>query len=151
MVTKALATLVLRNGHTIPVSESFGFVLVHNTGIAGGASLGPMTWFLNVLVTLGAVLMVMRIVTPLSAIEPRATLSLGLVSGGAIGNLTSMVTGGEGVTDFIALQISSFTTVVMNVADLFLWTGAGLLIPVVVKLVRAVIAERTEKSNRVTA
>lgn len=151
LVTKALANLVLRNGHTIPVSESFGFVLVRNTGIAGGASLGPMTWLLNVLVTLAAVLMVMRIVTPLSAVDPRATFALGLVSGGAIGNLTSMVTGSEGVTDFIALQISSLTTVVMNVADLFLWTGAILLIPVVVKLVGAVIAERAEKSDRVTA
>lgn len=151
LVTKALATLVLRNGHTIPVSENFGFVLVHNTGIAGGASLGPMTWMLNVLVTLAAVLMVMRVVTPLAAVDPRATLSLGLVSGGAMGNLTSMVTGGEGVTDFIAVQLSSLTTVVMNVADLFLWTGAILLMPVVVKLVRAVIAERAQKSDRVTA
>lgn len=151
LVTKALANLVLRNGHTIPVSESFGFVLVHNTGIAGGASLGPMTWLLNVVVTLAAVLMVMRIVTPLSAVDPRATFALGLVSGGAIGNLTSMVTGSEGVTDFIALQISSLTTVVMNVADLLLWTGAILLMPVVVKLVGAVIAERAEKSDRVTA
>ena len=151
LVTKALANLVLRNGHTIPVSESFGFVLVRNTGIAGGASLGPMTWLLNVLVTLAAVLMVMRIVTPLSAVDPRATFALGLVSGGAIGNLTSMVTGSEGVTDFIALQISSLTTVVMNVADLLLWTGAILLMPVVVKLVGAVIAERAEKSDRVTA
>jgi lipoprotein signal peptidase len=53
-----------------------------------------------------------------------------------------MIAGPEVVADFIAVQISESSTRVMNVADLWLWGGALMLAPVVVRLVTAVRAER---------
>ncbi|MBL0169744.1 MAG: signal peptidase II [Gemmatimonadaceae bacterium] len=96
--------------------------------------------------TLAAIAMVVRIVSPLAAVDPRATLALGLLTGGAFGNLASMLTGPEGVADFLAVQLGDSATVVMNVADLLLWGGALLLVPVVVRLVSAVRAERSARS-----
>ena len=142
LLTKAVATSFLSNGDMVSISEKVAFLLVYNTGGSGGLMIGPYTWALNVIVTLAAIAMVTHIVTPLSAVDPRATVSLGLVTGGAFGNLASMLTGPAGVADFLAVDVSDDLTIVMNVADLLLWTGAALLIPVVVRLVLAVRAER---------
>ena len=145
LLTKAVATNLLNDGRAVLLSERFGFMLVYNTGGAGGLMIGPYTWALNVIVTLGAILMVTRIVVPLAAVDPRATLSLALVTGGAMGNLASMLAGPEGVADFIAVRIGDATTIVMNGADLLLWTGALMLVPVVMRLVRAVRSERSAR------
>ncbi len=142
LVTKVVAASALDSAQIVSISERLSFMLVYNTGSAGGVSIGPYTWAVNVAVTLVAIAMVLRIVQALAAVDPRATLPLALVTGGAIGNLASMIAGPEGVADFIAVQISESSTMVMNVADLWLWGGALMLAPVVVRLVTAVRAER---------
>jgi signal peptidase II len=146
LLTKAIATGLLHEGHAVSISDRLAFMLVYNTGGAGGAMVGPYTWGLNVAVTLVAIAMVVRIVTALAAVDPRATLALGLVTGGAFGNLASMLTGPEGVADFFAIQLGDHATIVMNVADLMLWSGALLLVPVVINLLRAIRAERVARS-----
>jgi signal peptidase II len=143
LLTKALATGLLSDGRSMLFSDRLGLMLVYNTGGAGGLMIGPYTWALNIIVTLGAILMVTRIVAPLAAVDPRATLALSLVTGGAIGNLASMLAGPEGVADFLAVRIGDATTIVMNGADLLLWSGALMLVPVVARLVRAVRSERS--------
>jgi len=148
LLTKAMATGLLRDGSGLFLSERVGFLLVYNTGTAGGFSIGPYTWAINFLVTVGAVAMVIRIVKALAEVDPRSTLPLSLVSGGALGNLASLVVGPEGVADFIAVQITENSTIVLNVADLFLWTGALLLAPVVLSLLSAIRAERQERVVR---
>jgi lipoprotein signal peptidase len=142
LLTKALAASVLTEGHMIALTKRVAFMLVYNTGSAGGVMIGPFTWALNVMVTLAAILMVMRIVTPMAAVDTRATLALALVSGGAFGNLASMVAGPEGVADFFAVGLTQSTTIVMNVADLMLWSGALLLVPVVLRLIGTMRTER---------
>ncbi len=145
LATKWSAGNALADGHVVGLLPRLSFMLVYNTGSAGGVTIGPYTWGLNVLVTIAALLMVMRIVSPLSAVDPRATLALGLVSGGAFGNLASMLAGPDGVTDFIALQLGGGTTIVMNVADLLLWSGALMLVPVVKNLVQIVRSQRATR------
>ena len=145
LITKALATGLLRDGNTVSISDRLAFVLVYNTGGAGGLMMGPNTWGINVAITSLAILMVMRIVVPLSAVAPRATMALGLVTGGAVGNLASMLAGPNGVADFLAVRVSDSTTMVMNGADLLLWSGALCLVPVVTRLIGAVRAERAER------
>ena len=140
-LTKGIATFFLRDGRIVDMFPRVGFMLVYNRGALGGYATGPLTWSLNVLLTLIAIVVVTRIVTPLAAVDARATGALALVTGGALGNLASMLTGPEGVADFLSLQVSAVTTVVMNVADLMLWTGALMLIPVVIRLIGAVRAE----------
>lgn len=142
LLTKAVATAFLSDGRFIELSTRTAFMLVYNTGSAGGASIGPYTWAINVGVTAAAILMIMRIVSPLSAVDSRATRALALVCGGAFGNLASMLGGPEGVADFIAVDLPNGATIVMNVADLLLWGGALMLLPVVGRLIAAVRAER---------
>ena len=143
LLTKAVATSLLGDGRVVSLTPRTALMLVYNTGAAGSVSLGAYTGALNVLATSVAIAMVLWIVRPLAAVDPRAVLALSLVTGGAFGNLASLLTGPAGVADFLAVQLGESTTVVMNAADLLLWSGALLLAPVVLRLVRAVRAEGT--------
>jgi len=138
LLSKGLATSLLQVGEVVALTSRVGLMLIYNTGVTGGASLGPFTGLLNVLTTCGAIAMVVWIVRPLAVVDPRATTALSLVTGGAFGNLASMLAGPEGVADFLALRVGGSATVVMNVADLLLWSGALMLAPVVLTLLRAV-------------
>lgn len=143
LITKGIATSFLQDGTIVAFTRRVGLMLVYNTGVTGGASLGPLTILLNVVTTCIAIGMVVWIVRPLSAVDPRATTALALVSGGAAGNLASMLAGPEGVADFLAVHVVGTATVVMNVADLLLWGGALMLAPVVMTLIRAVRKQKT--------
>ncbi len=149
LIMKAVAASMLAGGRLIDISDRLGFVLVYNTGTAGGLSIGPYTWAFNMIVTILAITLVVKIVQAMAVVDSRSTLALALVTGGAMGNLASMVVGPDGVADFIAVQITSSSTIVMNVADLFLWSGALLLVPVVMRLLAAVREEQREKAARV--
>jgi len=141
--TKTLAVSFLTN-NTQVLSDRFALMLVFNTGGAGGMSWGPHTWLINVCVTAVAVMMISLVVGPLAKVDRRASIALGLVAGGATGNLVSMVAGAEGVADFLAVRLTD-SAVVANIADLALWSGALLLIPVVRSLLLAIRAERIAK------
>ncbi|MBC8088356.1 MAG: signal peptidase II [Phycisphaerae bacterium] len=144
-VTKLLAVTFLPN-NAVTLGDRFALLLIFNKGGAGGVSWGPYTTLINVCVTAFAVLMITVIVRHLAKIDRRATWALGLVAGGAAGNLVSMLAGAEGVADFLAFRFAE-GAVVANVADLALWGGAMLLIPVVGNLVRAIRAERAAKEE----
>ncbi|MEP6763495.1 MAG: signal peptidase II [Gemmatimonadaceae bacterium] len=129
---------------TVPLGRRFALMLVYNEGAVGGFSWGPYTWLINVCLTTVAVTMISVIVVHLAKVDRRASLALGLVAGGAAGNLASMLQGRDGVPDFLAIRFSE-SAVVCNVADLALWSGALLLVPVVRKLMRAIRVERAAK------
>ena len=120
-------------------------LLVFNEGSAGGVMVGPYTWQINVVTTIMALALITAVASSLIAVDRRATGALGLIAGGAIGNLASMLFGPAGVADFLAVRMSPDLTIVMNVADLALWAGALMLGPVVVTLVKAIRAERQAK------
>jgi signal peptidase II len=150
LLTKQAAVSMLGD-RVIPLLDRLSLMLVWNTGSAGGVMVGPYTWQLNVITTVMALVLITSVASALIAVDRRATLALGLIAGGAIGNLASMLAGPEGVADFLALQLSSELTIVMNVADLALWLGALSLAPVVVTLVRAIRAERRSSAVLVKA
>jgi len=141
LLTKQAAVSLLGD-RVVPLLDRLALMLVWNMGGAGGVMVGPYTWQLNVITTVMAIALISFVATALAAVDRRATLALGLISGGALGNLASMLAGPEGVADFLAVQFSSELTIVMNVADLALWFGALSLGPVVVTLVKAIRAER---------
>ena len=143
LVTKALAAAWLQDGQVVVFTNRLGLMLVYNTGVTGGASLGPLTGVLNAALTCTAIGMVLWIVRPLAAVDARATTALAMVTGGALGNLASILGGPDGVADFLAVRVGATATMVMNVADLLLWGGALMLAPVVMTLVRAVRTQRT--------
>jgi len=142
LLTKWIAVASLGQGSTVELMDRLSLMLVFNTGSAGGVMVGPYTWQLNVLVTLAALVLITVVAPSLIAVDRNARVSLGLVAGGALGNLASMLFGPAGVADFLALRLAGDTIIVMNVADLELWAGALLLLPVVLTLVRAIRAER---------
>jgi len=144
--TKELAVRILGSSGYVDLTERLAFFLVWNTGVTGGVSVGPFTASLNVLVTVMALWLVLTVVRPMAQVDARATLALGMVTGGALGNLASIVAGPPGVADFIAVRLSADSTMVANVADLFLWGGALMLAPVALTLLRLVREERSGRT-----
>lgn len=119
----------------VGLADGLALFLVYNTGALGGVSLGPYTWLLNVVGTTATVLLVAGVVVPLAQFDRRAPLAMGLVAGGALGNLSSLVGEPRGVPDFLGVRMSE-AWIVFNLADVGLWLGAATLIPVTVGLVR---------------
>ena len=142
LLTKQLAVSTLGDDRVIQLYDKLSLMVVFNTGSAGGVMIGPFTWHLNVIVTVVALTLITSVASALIAVDRRAVFALGLVAGGALGNLASMLTGPLGVADFIAFELPGNTTIVMNLADLSLWAGALLLAPVVRTLLHAIRAER---------
>jgi signal peptidase II len=126
---------------TIVLSDWFALMLVFNTGALGGVSLGPHTWLINVLSTIATVLLVTGVVLPLARVDRRSAMAMGLIAGGATGNLASIMGEARGVPDFLAQRFGEIV-VVFNIADVALWLGAATLVPITMGLVRAVRAER---------
>ena len=137
LLTKQLAFLLVGE-KVIHLFGASSLMVVFNTGGAGGVSVGPYTWHFNVLVTMVAIALISSIAAALIRVDRKALAPLCLVGGGALGNLSSMLWGPPGVADFLAYRLPRGTSIVMNVADIALWSGALLLLPVVVTLVRAI-------------
>ncbi len=141
LLSKFLVVRFLGIGVALPISERLALFVTFNTGSAGSVVIGPYTWHLNVIVTTVAMLLITTVVRQLAAVDPRATMALGFVLGGAVGNLCSMLFGPTGVADFFAIKLNDGNTIIMNGADAALWIGALLLIPVVTRLLRTIRAE----------
>ncbi len=146
LISKEVAVRSLGSTGIVPISERFSLFVVYNTGSTGGVHIGPYTWHLNVLITVLAVGLIASVVQAISAVDPRATRALALVAGGAVGNSLSMLFGPEGVADFLAIRLSRDFTIVANLADFALWTGAVMLAPVALLLVRLARAERAQRA-----
>ena len=144
LAAKEAAVRILGDGLSLMPTGRFGLVLVWNTASAGGVSLGPFTYHINVLVTVVALALVMAVLRSMASLDPRAVIALGLVSGGALGNLLSMLFGPPGVADFLVLGLTADTTIVANLADLALWLGSLALIPVIVNLYTMLQAQRRD-------
>ncbi len=140
LITKQWAVATLSNGGMV-LTDRFALMLLFNTGAAGGISLGQFTWLINVVGTAATVALVMTVLLPLARVDQRAMLAMGLIAGGASGNLASLIVEPRGVPDFLALRLSE-SMIVFNVADIALWVGAALLVPITMGLVRAVRAQR---------
>ena len=141
LLSKDIAVRSLGSHGLVSLSDRFSLFVVFNTASAGGVDIGPYTWELNVLVTALAVGLIASVVQGIASVDRRATYALALVAGGAVGNLLSMIFGPEGVADFLAVRVSGDTTIVANLADFALWTGASMLAPIALVLIRKARAE----------
>jgi lipoprotein signal peptidase len=142
LLAKDVAVRALGLTSHVLLTDRLSLFVVYNTGSAGSLSVGPYTWQLNVLVTLLAVGMIAAVVTPMALVDGRATRALACITGGALGNLASLLWGPEGVADFVAIRVYGDTTVVANLADFALWGGAVMLAPVALLLLRLTRIER---------
>lgn len=123
-ITKHWALNALADGHTIDIVGSLRFNLAFNTGMAfaKGQGIGPIIAVVGVLVVAYLLVGLRRNTTP-------GALFVGLVAGGAAGNIIDRLFRGDAwlhgaVVDFIDLQWWP----IFNIADAGIVVGAASLV-----------------------
>jgi lipoprotein signal peptidase len=126
LFTKQAAVIMLASDDHV-YTDWLRLTLVHNDGGAFGLSLGAYAFQVNVLVKLGAILLMLAACRDLARIDKDAPVALGFIVGGALGNLGSLLLHPAGVVDFIAVGIGPGQELVLNGADLAAYAGLALL------------------------
>lgn len=108
----------------IPITGFFNIVLGRNTGVSFGLFGGASQWLL---VTVAAAVLVILLIWMCRATSRLVAVSLGLIAGGAIGNVVDRVRLG-GVTDFLDFYLGEWHWPAFNMADVGIVCGAGLLL-----------------------
>ena len=127
-VTKFLALETFAPGETRPVTGFFNLVLVFNKGAAFSFLAGAPGWQTPLFMALAVVAAV--VISVLLLRNPGKRLfcaGLGLILGGALGNLWDRVVWGH-VVDFLDFYAAGWHWPAFNVADSAITVGAGLLI-----------------------
>ena len=129
LITKIAAANSLIPQH-IP-HEVFGngvrLTLVHNPGAAFGLHLGQYSRWIFMALTAGALIILARLYQATRQGDFLRTIALGLVCGGAVGNLIDRVRSATGVVDFIDVGVGDLRWPTFNVADMAVSVGAFLL------------------------
>ena len=118
---------VMNPPRVIPVTSLLNFVLTWNRGVSFGlfnneGNFGP--WFFSIL----AIIIVGILLIWLRKAETKVqSISLGLIIGGAIGNVIDRVNH-QAVLDFIDFHLGSSHWPAFNAADSFITLGATVLI-----------------------
>ena len=129
------------------VGDSMRLTLVYNPGAAFGLYLGAFSRWIFLLLTIVALVVVTRLYRGTLPNERARALALGLVSGGAVGNLINRVWSARGVVDFIDIGLGGWRWPTFNVADIGVSVGALLLAWVIWSEERHVESERQENAS----
>lgn len=109
------------------LGDAVRFTLAYNPGAAFGFTVGPMSrWFFTTIavVMVGLFLHWYRQAAPH---DRSFAAALGLVSGGAVGNMLDRLRSERGVVDFIDIGIGDVRFWTFNLADVGLTVGAVIL------------------------
>ena len=124
-VTKYVAEAQLAGGRTIEViGDWVRFHLVFNRGAAFGLHLGPYSRWIFLIIAIVAVVLLDRFSRSTPPGDRFRQLALGLVAGGAIGNLMDRIRTSQGVTDFLDVGINTLRWPTFNIADIAVSCGA---------------------------
>jgi signal peptidase II len=131
VVTKLVAVRALAPMYTPRdvVGDWVRLTLVYNKCAAFGLCIGP-SWssrWVFLLLTLVALTILGRLYLSTRSGDVLRTAALGLVCGGAVGNLIDRVRHGAGVVDFMDLGVGDWRWPTFNVADIAVSVGAFLL------------------------
>jgi len=124
------------------VSGLVHFGVVHNDKGAFGLTAGDYTFELSLALTLAALVLIMPVARDLARIDDRSSAALGLIAGGAIGNLVSLLLSPAGVVDFIAVQRADGAGIVLNVADVAAYAGVVMLMRTTAMVIAAMRRNR---------
>jgi signal peptidase II len=129
IVTKALAVrlLVPQRVPREVIGEALRFTLVYNPGAAFGIHVGPYSRWVFTTLTLVALAILAWLYQSTREGHFSRVLALGLVCGGAIGNLIDRVRSELGVVDFIDVGFGDSRWPTFNIADMAVSSGAFLL------------------------
>jgi signal peptidase II len=118
--------LVWRNGQNYEIIAGYlNITLVKNAGAAFGIFQGGRLFF--IIASVAAVVLISLVAHRLPREEKFRRLWLGLILGGALGNLIDRMLHGE-VIDFIQIGFNGHYWPVFNVADMAVTIGAALLL-----------------------
>ena len=135
VVTKRLAEVALQPKH-VPheiVGDVLRFTLTYNRGAAFSMSLGEYSrWGFAVMATIVLVVL-LRSLASTPAGDRWQGAAIGLVSGGALGNLIDRLRHPNGVVDFIDIGLGDVRFWIFNVADMGVTFGAIMLIIAMLK------------------
>ncbi|HEX6809971.1 MAG TPA: signal peptidase II [Gemmatimonadaceae bacterium] len=129
VITKIAAVQFLP-GQRVPQNvfgEVVRLTLVFNPGAAFGLNLGPWSREIFLVLTVIALMILGRLYRGTRADDVLRVVALGLVCGGAIGNLIDRVRSPIGVVDFMDIGFRDWRWPTFNVADIAVSTGAFLL------------------------
>ncbi|USG67605.1 signal peptidase II [Brevibacillus ruminantium] len=122
--TKWLVVKNMEQGQSIPLFADVLHLTSHrNMGAAFGI-LQNQRW-LFVVITIAVVIGILVTLIRAGKSQPRVSLALSLVLGGAIGNFIDRITTGQ-VVDFVDFTLINFP--IFNVADVAITVGVGLLL-----------------------
>jgi signal peptidase II len=129
VVTKYIAktTLVPYRMPREVIGEWVRFTLVFNQGAAFGLHLGPWSRQIFLVLTVVALIILGRLYKDTRPGDQVRVIALGLVCGGAIGNLLDRIRSPMGVVDFLDIGFGNWRWPTFNVADIAVTTGAILL------------------------
>jgi len=150
LVTKQVAVWWVGALHP-RVSSAVRFGVVHNDKGAFGLTAGDYTFELSLALTLAALVLIIPVARDLAKVDGRAPAALGLIAGGALGNLVSLLATPAGVVDFIAIQRADGAGIVLNVADLAAYAGVAMLMRTGAMVVAAMRRGRPETASAATA
>ncbi|MBA2627373.1 MAG: signal peptidase II [Gemmatimonadales bacterium] len=124
-VTKVIAESALRAAGPVQViGDWFRLALVHNRGAAFGLHVGPLSRWVFLLVALIAIVALYRMSVTSPPGDRFRQLALGLVAGGAAGNLIDRIRTARGVVDFLDVGVGALRWPTFNVADIAVSCGA---------------------------
>ena len=122
-----ILTVVMQPPQRIPVTGFFDLVLVMNRGVSFGMLGGAPEWVAAALIVFAVALAVGLFIWMWRAENMLLALSLGLVIGGAIGNVIDRIRFGA-VVDFLDFYVGDYHWPAFNVADSAITVGVVLLI-----------------------
>jgi len=128
-VTKRMAMSGLAYGISREVlGDWVRFTLVFNKGAAFGTTVGESSRWIFTALAAVILFVLIRMAHQASPVERWKLLALGMVCGGALGNLVDRLRWTGGVVDFIDVGIGEHRFWVFNVADSAVSVGAVLLV-----------------------
>jgi signal peptidase II len=123
-ITKEIAVARLSDGTVRILGDWLLFRLVYNPGAAFGIYLGPSSRWIFMGLALVALVVLGSMVRHTNPAHWFRLTALGLVCGGAVGNLIDRIRSPRGVVDFIDVYIGPLHWPTFNVADMGVTCGA---------------------------
>lgn len=104
------------------------FTLTYNPGAAFSVSLGSYSRIVFSVLAMVMVAVLFRLYRDAESHDRALGAALGLIVGGAVGNLADRIRSPRGVVDFIDLGLGDYRFWIFNVADVGVSCGAALLL-----------------------
>ncbi len=126
-VTKLLAVATLSRVPVRVVGDWVTLQIVYNPGAAFGIHVGQYSRWVFLVLALVALVVLGSMVRQTNPAQAVRLIALGLVCGGAVGNLIDRLRSPRGVVDFIDVGFGTLRWPTFNVADMAVTCGAILL------------------------